>query len=366
MGLGNSGEYRKHVNPDGVVSEAVEEQGSLPIELDTNFFAITEALHATEPSLNEVELAQTVNSFKEIVYSRNKDADSYKKTIEAAEKLIDFFDEAALVGYVKSKNFHRTLLERILDKWSADDVRESTAGFKKLVRVMVETGLLKYKTDVQITDELTAAESGGIVKELENFITTHSIQQVVDSVTVGEISLSVVNKLNEEIKKREIPVSQALVDKMTEIVAALRDLQKEADDLVAHRIRKSNIIGTLEANSKDETLIMLANGTLNPNSIIELSERIASGSFPSYPNLNFALNEIRSELTFYKDLYRAEVIVQKSKDFAEVITHVGPKKMQIDIQTLKILLDLYKAEIRPNIGHCKEKIESVLKVLNKE
>ncbi len=347
-------------NHEGVVERPLTEEDSLPIELDSNFFALAEALHSLDSSLSEVELAKIVSSFKEPCYSKDKDEVNHQKTIDAAAKMIAFFDEATLVTYVKSRNFHRTVLERVLDKWSADEAAESSVVFKKLVRVMVELGILKYNTDVRITEDLTAAESSGILKETEKFISTHSVQEVIDSVKTGEIHLSVINKLNEGIKKKELDIPQGLVDKITEITAGLYETQKAEDERMVKRLRE--VAAIIEESSKDEIFIMLASARLNPYEIIELSEKINSGSFPGHPNLNFAMNEIRSELPFYRSLYKAELALQKAGDFKEVTSLIGSKKTQLKAETLKILLDLYKAEMRPSINGSKEKIEAILEI----
>lgn len=205
-----------------------EPDEDIVFEADGNFLSIVNSLQEINPNLSHEEAVSIANLLKKewfSEYARNSNLglkEAYNFVLMQSEKLVRYLTEDDIIDFAKSNNIHRTILARLVDKWSQDaDEKKMSPEFKKLVRVMVELGYVVYELNKKLVIGLeeNTAKFTGVLKKAELFLKEYTMQENLKLIKEGKIHPSTFECLLKAYEDKKIVADDNLIKSAEQIVA---------------------------------------------------------------------------------------------------------------------------------------------------
>ncbi len=176
--------------------------------------------------LRATEILEISNQLKEPYFSSLGEPEKYAKVVSAAEKLVTIWDEKKVVRYIKAKYIHPTVLERLVAVWSGKNLRQHTEDFNKLVRIMVDSGILNY--DLQEAPMWDLGEKNfreahlvGLLRQIEHLLENSNPSDLVVDIKRGYLHPAVITALRNAIEQGSVSIPQSLEMQLQEIARGM-------------------------------------------------------------------------------------------------------------------------------------------------
>ncbi len=200
-------------------------------EVDANFSEMIDVLQNINPDLGGEQGGEKILGIANLLrkewfseYATNHKLgleNPYNLVVDQGEKLIRYLPESDIVEFAKSGNIHRTVLTRVLDKWSATEGKTQSPEFKKLVRAMVELGYITYGIDKKLQSGLeeNVAKFTGVLKNAELFLKEFEVDKTLDLIKQGAIHPSVFRNLLNAYESGQMVGDNDLVSSVKQVVS---------------------------------------------------------------------------------------------------------------------------------------------------